>query len=349
MLSVIIPSRNTPEFPLLQKSVDDLFDNARGEVEVIIVLDGFWPNPPLKERPNQIIIHNAEPKGMRHGINSGARIARGKYIMKCDDHCAFGIGYDIALTVECDDDWLVVPSRYALDGTVWLAGPDPSKPVSEGWMWKFSKGRPYGPIDYLYMTYPFTLDNQFGFGFHGKKWTGEFGLGRGYFHREEKLKHIPIDDILSFQGSCWFMPKALYERIGGMQQEGYFDHQEAQELGFKVWLSGGRCVVNKKTWYAHLHKGDLWGRGYRLLKHKMINSQIYSCDIWMNNKWEGQTRPLKYLIDKFWPLEQWPQDWDNPKRWESYNYDMWHKANEIQKQLGKDFIHADELKGVMNK
>ena len=37
--------------------------------------------------------------------------------------------------------------------------------------------------------------------------------------------------------------------------------QEAQEISNATWLSGGRVMVNKKTWYAHYHKGHR-GKGY---------------------------------------------------------------------------------------
>jgi glycosyltransferase involved in cell wall biosynthesis len=323
MLSIIIPSRNNPEWPFLQKTVDDIFDKATGDVEVIVVLDGFWPNPPLKERQGLTIVHNSEVKGMRYGINVGANLAKGKYIAKCDDHCMFDKGFDEKLAADCDDDWLSVPSRYSLDGELWK--------------------RKYGPIDYLYLTYPFHCDNQFGFGFHGKKWYGEKGFTGGYFDRDKKLRHILIDDIVAFQGSFWFMPRKLFFRIGEMKDPGYYDHQEAQELSFKVWTSGGRCIVNKNTWYAHLHKGPRYGRGYHLLKHQMIKSQIHSCDVWMNNRWEGQKKTSKQIIEnpRWWPMERWPENWDDPEILKDYPYHMWHKAHTIQDSYGDGFVPYD--------
>ena len=42
MLSVIIPSRNEV---FLQQTIDDVLRNAVGEIEVIAVLDGYWPEP----------------------------------------------------------------------------------------------------------------------------------------------------------------------------------------------------------------------------------------------------------------------------------------------------------------
>jgi glycosyltransferase involved in cell wall biosynthesis len=306
MLSVLIPSRNIPTWPFLQKTIDDLFSKAKGDIEVIVVLDGFWPDPPLKSHENLIIIHRTEAQGMRHGINAAARIARGSHIMKCDDHCMFGEGYDVILANDCDDNWLAVPSRYALNGDTWE--------------------RHYGPIDYLYLTPPHLKDDQFGWGLRGKKWMGEHGATGGYFDREKKLKDIKIDDIIAFQGSCWFMPKVLFEKIGGMQYEGYRDHQECQELSFKIWLSGGRCVVNKNTWYAHLHKGSQHGRGYHMLRHHQIQSQIYSAKIWLTNSWPGQIKTFKWLIEhpSWHPMEKWNEvDLDDIKAWENYDYSKW--------------------------
>lgn len=314
-LSVVIPSRNVPEWPFLQKTVDGIFDCATGEIEVIVVLDGFLPNPPLKPRENLTIIHHPVSLGMRPTINEGVSAAKGDFVMKCDDHCAFGEAFDEILAENCEMDWLVVPSRYALDGEKWMGG--------NKFPWK------YGPIEYLYLTYPFLDDGQFGWGFHGKKWLGERGFTgprkEDYFLRENQRRHIFVDDMLTFQGSCWMMPRALFHKIGGMQQEGYYDHQEAQELGFKVWLSGGQCKIVKHTWYAHLHKGKQHGRGYKILKHHQIKSNIYSADTWMNNRWPGQIRKLKWLVEhpSWWPLELWPEDWDNPERFKNYDYNSW--------------------------
>jgi glycosyltransferase involved in cell wall biosynthesis len=250
---------------------------------------------------------------MRQSINEGVSIAKGKYICKCDDHVAFSKGYDEILATDCEDNWLAVPARYSLNGEAWLNGADNIKK--------------YGPIHHLTITYPFNHDPQFGYGMHGKKWFGEHGVTGGYFDREKQRKAILIDDVLSIQGSCWFMPRKLFHDLDCMQIDGYFDYQEAQELVFKTWLSGGRCVVNKKVWYAHLHKNDQWGgKGYHALRHQKTKSEIYSTDFWLNNRWEKQTRPFKWLIEhpSWFPLESWPDGWDNPKAFKNYDYSTWY-------------------------
>ncbi len=217
------------------------------------------------------------------------------------------------LKENCDENWLAVPSRYALNAQKWMdSDPRPFK---------------YGPIEYLYLTYPFHLDNQFGFGFHGKKWCGAYGQGDGYYWKEKNMKGVMLDNIISFQGSCWFMGRENFYRVGGMQYEGYYEHQEAQEIGFKVWTSGGRCIVNKKTWYAHLHKGPEFGRGYHMLKHHQMESNIYATKVWMNHP------GMRAVVDRFWPLDYWPEDWDDHRRWENYDFGWWHKSHEIREKV----------------
>lgn len=60
MLSVIIPSYKES---LLQKTIDSLLDNSRGEVEIMAVLDGYWPTIPLKDDPRVKIIHFGKSVG----------------------------------------------------------------------------------------------------------------------------------------------------------------------------------------------------------------------------------------------------------------------------------------------
>ena len=51
-VSVIVPSRNEI---FLNKTVEDLFRTATGEIEVIVILDGYWPEtlPDVKDK-NQV-------------------------------------------------------------------------------------------------------------------------------------------------------------------------------------------------------------------------------------------------------------------------------------------------------
>ena len=67
----------------------------------------------------------------------------------------------------------------------------------------------------------------------------------------------------------------------------YDIQQEAEEIGLTTWLSGGRVVTNKNTWYAHLFKGKELGRGYFLSLQKTRDCYAYSYNHWVNENKEG--------------------------------------------------------------
>ena len=297
LLSMIIPSRNCK---YVSRTVEDIFANATGEIEVIVLLDGYWPDPPIKDDPRLTIVHKPIVKGMRHSLNLGAQLAKGKYIAKCDDHCMFGQGFDEILQKDMEDNWLVNPSRYAMDAEKWQ--------------------RMRGPTEYLYITYPYIKDNLYGNGLHGKKWIGENGIGENmgvqqFYWKEDHRRDIKVDDMMTFQGSFWFMAREHYFRIG-MLDEKWCDlmENEPQELGFKTWLSGGRCVVNKNTWYAHMHKNerelDDHGRTWKLSYEAMRATGRFQTWYWMHDKWPKATRKMKWFVEHFWPIPTWIPNWE---------------------------------------
>jgi len=284
MLSVIIPSRNER---FLAKTVDDLFAKASGAIEVIAVLDGYWPQPILTDRPNLILLHRGAWQGMRPAINSAARIAHGDYLMKTDGHCLFAEGFDEALKADCEDDWIVVPRRYSLDAENWTI---------------LETGK--APVDAHFLSYPFERPGDRTCGLHGEVWR----------ERARERKEILIDDEMSSQGSCWFMSRTHWNRLGEMEVEGYGSFsQEMQELANKTWLGGGRVVVNKRTWYAHLHKGKRYGTGYSFNNEQWKawaiekeSARTFCIDWWLNDRWTARVRDFQWLLERFWPVPVWP-------------------------------------------
>ncbi len=282
-VSVIIPSRN--DNPLnnksfLQNTVTDLLKNG-GDIEIIVVLDGYWPVPPLVGDKRLIQLHRGKPMGMRAAINAAVEIATGEWLMKTDDHCMFGENYDKILQEECDKNWVMIPRRYSLDGENWTR-------------------KNKSPVDYMMIAYPWLHPENLGL--HGKQWD----------QRRKERENILIDEDMSFQGSCWFMHTSHWNRIGGMSEVGYETFMgEPQEIGFKTQLGPweGKVVRNKKTWYAHLHKGKQYGRGYFLSKAERERGNAYSFDFWWNNRWTERKHDLDWLIEKFMPIPEWESDW----------------------------------------
>jgi hypothetical protein len=88
----------------------------------------------------------------------------------------------------------------------------------------------------------------------------------------------------------------------------------AVEVAMKSWLSGGRQVINKKTWFAHLFRTQTgFGFPYRISSSDQKKAREYSNKFWKGNKWPKQTRKLEWLIDRFGPLPGW-HDLDVAKR-----------------------------------
>jgi len=274
-VSIIIPARNEI---FLQKTIDDLLKKAKGIVEIIVVLDGYWINNTIND-PRVTYLHLGTPGGMRNAINSGVAISKGEYILKCDAHCMFAEGFDIELLGYYKENWVVVPRRKRLDAKNWAI--EKTKKAD---------------IDYEYLSYPGPDGKQ---GLHGKVWEQR---------ALERAKFL-IDDNMSAQGSCWFMSKKYYEYLELEDEENYGTFSnEFQEIGLKCWLSGGRVVTNKKTWYAHLHKDKEMGRGYKLEGGQLEKGATYTNRWLTNTAWHKQTLPFTWLIERFWPVPGWPPD-----------------------------------------
>lgn len=281
-VSVVIPSRNEQ---FLAPTVEDLIAKAAGDIEVIAILDGYWPDPILNDHPNLTIIHRSVPLGMRAGINAGVAIANGRYIMKLDAHCAVDEGFDEKLKEDCDEDWVVIPRRYSLDPETW-------------------ERRPKAPFDHMYLSYPDNPNDYGGAGYHGKMWRER--------DRDPAYNQEPVFDLMSFQGSGWFMHRDYFYYLELMDEENYGTFwQEAQEIGTKCWYSGGRVMRNTKTWYAHLHKGKQYGRGYFLDKRELRKPVRYTNEFIANPDWHKciDGRGLRWLVHHFWPVKSWPEEW----------------------------------------
>ena len=289
MLSIIIPSRVET---YLQRTVDDLLLNARGEVEIIVILDGYWPSPMLKDDKRVIVLHQGtvhNSYGMREAINAGIAISKGEFIMKIDEHCLVDEGFDLKLAADCEEDWVVIPRRYRLDADNWKVIED---------------GRP--PIDYMLVDFPYQRPHDKTCGLHGA---------------EDRQRHydrldILIDDVMTMQGSCYYTRRSYWNKLfpNGMNGGSYGPFtQEAQEISMAAWLSGGRVVVNKKTFYAHFHKGST-GKGYgfsteQYKKHAEWNEKgrLYCMEHWLNT--QNYLHDFEWLIKKFWPLKGWKDTW----------------------------------------
>jgi len=219
-LSAIIPSYKDP---LHIKTVESLLSNSElgNELEIIIVLDGYWPDFGVIQDSHVRYVHLGKNVGMREAINVGVKMSCGEFIMRNDEHQVYGKGYDRILIETCEPNWIVTPKRYFLDPVKWEVMDLP-------------------PVEHQ------KLVIQGGVKFSGQSWP----------ERDLEMKDVPISETMAMQGSCWLMPRKWWNNvIGELQTEGYGPLiQDSHEMVFKTWKAGGKLMLNKNTWHAHKHR-----------------------------------------------------------------------------------------------
>lgn len=83
MISVIIPAYK--EEPFLERTIQNIYDTATGEIEIIVVLNGYLQPVPM----GPTVIALPENMGERVAMNEAARAAHGDYLFRIDAHCDF--------------------------------------------------------------------------------------------------------------------------------------------------------------------------------------------------------------------------------------------------------------------
>ena len=275
-VSIIIPAR-TEKF--LNNTIKSVLDNAVGDIEVIPVLDGYGDTPYEKIDDPRVryislpVPHDGLERHKRQAINVAVSISHGKYICWLDAHCAVGKGFDEILAKDCQDNWVMVPRRCRMDVENWT-GTNWVKP----------------PIDYEYYMWQHLKNGRIA----GYKWD---------IKTVERM-NVPIDDIFTAQGSFFFMTRKWFDYCRFMKIDGYTGWgQEGEEVCLTTIQNGGRAMVNKNTWYAHLHKGKRFGRMYKWSKTEP--SYNYSFNYWVHQNKEF----FISIIDRFGPFPGWWSNW----------------------------------------
>ena len=277
-VSIIIPARNEGE--KLLKTLQSLYDSATGDFEVIVGFNGK-PYQSLPEFPNLTLIYEPENIGLKPMINKLANLANGKYIYKSDAHCAFGKGFDEILQADMEDNWVVTPRFYVLN---------------KEWHWQDDRF-----YDYFYLSCPFT-----------DKRGLRFKAGGHWMERslEREQSHYPVDETPQIHGSGWFVNKDYFLNVlGGFPETDPFGHaQEPIWLALKNWLKGGKVMVNKKTWYAHLHQ-DSSQRGYPEDRAHTERTYNEVAKYWLLNEEPNLIHDFDWFVNKFMPMPSWPENW----------------------------------------
>lgn len=300
-LSVLIPARNEM---FLRRTVEDLLAAIRADTEIIVVLDGGWADPPLERHERVTVLYHPVSVGQRAACNQAARLARGRYVMKVDAHCSFDEGFDVKMLDafrEAGDGVTMVPTMRNLHAFDWVcpdghrryqgpSGPckDCGKPTERDVVW-IAKRRPESN-SYCFDSEPhFQYFNEF---------TKRPGWGGG------------LVETMSLQGSCFMLARERYFALGVCDESWGSWGSQGIEVACKTWLSGGRVLVNRGTWYAHLFRtqGGDFGFPYEQSNRQVQHAKRKARELFYDNRWPRQARPLSWLLERFWPVPGWSEE-----------------------------------------
>ena len=277
-VSILIAARNERHLP---RMVAHLHEALTGDYEIVVVQDGA-PYQLLPDHP-RLRVHNREYTGLKPSINFAAAQARGKYLLKLDAHCAVSEGIDEVLCANCEPNWMIVPRFYTLNAETW-------------------EPRDNRNCDYWLLDCPLTDPKGY-----------RFKAGGYWWERTTERAHVkPMDETLTHHGSAWFVERDFFlNKLHGMTVEGYgLSYMEPADLGLRTWLGPweGKVIVNKSCWYSHWHQ-QADTRGYSISMQEIRRAYNWTANYWMRNAWPEAVHPLAWLIEHFWPIPGWLDDW----------------------------------------
>lgn len=312
-LSLIIPS-NKEMF--LRETVADALKNIEADTEIIITLDGSWAKPEIPQHDKVKVIYVNKEIGQRAATNLACKASESKYVMKVDAHCSFDKGFDRKMLEgfeKTGDNVTMVPIMRNLWAFDWKCyhcgwkkyqGPTPkvckdcgkSDRIKRKMLW-IGKKRPQS------VSYCFDKEPKFQY-FNEYKKTNEY----------KKDLETGFTKTMSLQGSCFMMTREKYwelnicdESLGNWGNQGI-------EVACKTWLSGGQVLVNHNTWYAHMFRtqGGDFSFPWNVSGRDVAKTKKNVRDLFWDNKWPKQKKPVSWLVKKFWPVKNWEvQDLQN--------------------------------------
>jgi glycosyltransferase involved in cell wall biosynthesis len=308
-LSVLIPARNEQ---FLAKTIENVLANIEADTEIIVTLDGEWADPVIQDHERVTVLFHPKSVGQRAATNDAARLSSAKYVMKLDAHCAVGPGFDRIMIEDMQghDDWTMVPKMYNLHAFDWVCKncgkhryQGRSGPCRE------CGGETYQDIVWRAKHNPVVTSMRFDRELHFQYW-GEY----------KRRQHGNLVDTMSILGACWLLTRDKYWELN-ICDEGHGSWgQQGTEVACKTWLSGGRLVVNKRTWFAHMFRtqGGDFGFPYPLSNKDIDKARAYSRRLWEPSnpdqlpKWDKAVHPLSWLIEKFAPVPGWSPEVATP-------------------------------------
>jgi len=295
-LSILIPARNE-EF--LGITIKNILENIEGNTEIIAVLDGYdTPIPDLPVDPRVKVIKLDKSIGQRAATNLACRESHATYVMKTDAHVAFSKGFDRILMEDIQDNWTVMPLMRNLHGFDWVCEnghkryQGPEGPCTE------CKKPTHKEIRWIGKRNPQSWLFRFDRDMHFQYWRD----------RQNEFTNS-ITETMTIPGSCFMCTRAKYNELNLCDETLGSWGQQGVEVSCKTWLSGGKMMVNKKCWYAHMFRTQTgFSFPYEQSGAGQARARELTKDLFMKDKWDKAIHKFQWLIDKFSPITGWEKN-----------------------------------------
>lgn len=311
-LSILIPARNEV---FLARTVQDILENSSDKTEVIVGLDGLWANPPIAQHPRVTVLYYPRSIGQRAMTNQLCRLSKAKYVAKTDAHCSFAKGFDEVLIADMQDDYTMIPVMKNLHVFDWVCSKCGNK-------WYQGK-----TPEFCYKDYRATKRNEIcdSTSFEKEmKWIAKSSPNSRFFRFDNTL-HFQywnalgeregfqgdLAESMSIQGSFFMLTRDKYWELNICDEAHGSWGQQGVEVSCKTWLSDGKIISNKKTWYAHLFRTQGGDFGFPYPNNTVTQARKYSNDFWrcsleeLQKKWKPAKHDLNWLLEKFAPVPDW--------------------------------------------
>jgi len=215
--------------------------------------------------------------------------------MKLDAHCSMSQGFDVAMMQDMEDDVTMIPMVGNLHVYDWVC-PQGHRHFQ-------------GKYDMCEQCGSTELKKEVVWNIIPKPIRGShyFDTNLHFQYADEEAEGL-VTESMSIQGSCFMATREKYFELNLCDEQFGSWGQQGTEVACKTWLSGGRVLSTKKAYYGHQFR-ETEGFPYENKADDILATQKKSRDIFLGNKWEGQVKPIQWLVEKF----NYQGDWSPEK------------------------------------
>jgi hypothetical protein len=124
-----------------------------------------------------------------------------------------------------------------------------------------------------------------------------------YWREWGNMQKGEITETMSIQGSCFMCTKEKWFELDICSEDFHSWGQQGVEVACKTWLSGGKVLLNRRTWYAHMFRtqGGDFSFPYSNPQSLVNENRELSRELFQRGKWSKAIHNFQWLIDKFNP------------------------------------------------